>query len=268
MLNFPRYTEVVAGRAFTFTAIVLLILLVTASPHWGQCEQVNATTVHTSMEEGALVSKADLLAPAPADEDHILPRPVIANEEGELTSKPNNTQIIAVHYRAATKLGPSDDRIVVATPENEKYRVLKVFNSDATEVNWELSSVDDFDVRFISLRGFSFLYIRDNKGKVVDDLVYAAVDGGPLIEIPILDWKPTLLRKDEELRNNHCDLGSDGFQCEAGIYLPKDSECCPSDGTYHSELKLMGEFKFDEEKHIFTPDFQFALAKEWRTNEQ
>ena len=261
-------TCVVVARAFTSTGLAVLMLAATVASHRGRCAQVNARTVHTSVEEGALVSKADLLAPAPADEDHILPRGVIANEEGELSSRPKNTRILVVHYRAATKLGQSDDRIVLATRENGNFRVLRVLNSDATAVNGELSSLDDFDVRFISLRRFRFLYIRESQGKVVDDLVYTAVEGGPLIEIPHPDWKPTLLRNDEQLRNKNCNLGSDGFQCEAGIYLPKNSECCPSNRTYHSELTIKGGFRFDEEKRTFTPEFQFVLAKEWRTNEQ
>lgn len=73
----------VAGRAFSSKAIALSILLATAAPHYGRCEQVDAPTVHTSVEEGALVSKTDLMAPAPADGDHIIPRRVIENEEGE-----------------------------------------------------------------------------------------------------------------------------------------------------------------------------------------
>jgi hypothetical protein len=120
------------------------------------------------------------------------------------------------------KLGPSDDRIVLATPENSNYQILKVLNSDATNVNGELSSFDDFDVRFISLRGFRFLYIRDSQGKVINDLVYTIADGGPLIEIPVPDIKPALLGGHERLGNSHCEFGGDGFQCEAGVYMPKE----------------------------------------------
>lgn len=219
------------------------------------------------VEDGALVSRADLLATPPADEDHRVPRRVIEEEEAEISSRPRNTRILAVHYRARLKLGMSDDRIVIAIPEGKEYRVLKVLDSDAAEVNGQLSSLNDFELQFISIREFRFLYVQDRQGKTIDDLVYTLAGPGRLITIPFAQSKPRLLSSGEELRNSHCELDSQGFQCTAGVYLPKDAQCCPSRGSYRTDFRLKGDFQYEPARHHFKPDFEFAPDKEWRTNE-
>ncbi len=68
----------------------------------------------------------------PVEEDHPFPRAVINAREEQISCQPNNKTLLSVHYRATptTKSGMNDDAIVIAAPENNKYQILKILDSD------------------------------------------------------------------------------------------------------------------------------------------
>jgi len=220
-------------------------------------------------EQGDVVSRAALLQEVPPNTDHPIARKVIATQEDEISSQPAAKKIMTVHYRAkpTAQYSMNDDRIVIALEQNGEYRILKVYESDAAVIDGKLYSEDDFDQEFISIRGLRFLHIRDHlsgSGGITMHDVYTIASDGKLSTIPFDESRSKLLKAGEELRNGQYLFANGEFSFEAGIYIDSDPECCPSNGAYHAIYKLEGNFKHSPEG-AFTPDFKFAVAKEWRS---
>jgi hypothetical protein len=154
--------------------------------------------------------------------------------------------------------------------EKDKYEILKILDSDASVVNGELYSENDFEQDFISIDGVRFLYVRNRvsgSGGITEHDVYTISSDNNVSTIPSEDVsKSKLLNAREDLRNGQFEFDGSGFRYTAGIYKPEDAECCPSNGAYHAEFRLHGNFK-ESHQHNFSPDFKFAVAKEWRTIE-
>jgi hypothetical protein len=248
--------------AFTCAALLLAFSVVTS---------LDAGSQNTSFDEGQVVSRDVMMRALPAEEDHPFPRAVINAREEQISCQPNNKTLLSVHYRATptTKSGMNDDAIVIAAPENNKYQILKILDSDAGIVNGELYSENDFEQDFISINGLRFLYVRNRisgSGGITEHAVYTISSDNIVSTIPFADVsKSNVLNAPEELRNGQLEFYGSGFRYSAGIYKPKDPECCPSDGFYHAEFRLRGNFKENPVNHNFTPDFQFVVAREWRS---
>jgi len=226
----------------------------------------------TAQEEGDIITRTELAHDIPADSNHPVPRKLIQLQEEGITCQPSPKKILAVHYRArpTAEYSLNDDRIVIAVAHGDRQRILKVYESDAGMVNNHLDSQTEFDQNFIDIGGMRFLYIRErfagSGGGVLDD-VYSISSDDQLFSIPFQEvGKPKLLKPGEELRNGVSRFENDEFTLKAGIYQPKDPECCPSRGTYHARFTLTGEFK-QAGAGVFKPEFKFMIAKEWRSPE-
>ena len=227
-----------------------------------------------TQDDGDLVSKSELVHEIPADKSHPAPRKVIAAQEGDISCQPTSQTILVVHYRAqsTSQFSMNDDRLVVALKQSDKFRILKVLESDTTIVDDALISETDFDEEFIAVGGMHFLYIRTNfsgSGHGVLDDVYTISSDGKLSTISFEDVRNSkLLKAQDELRNGGYLLQKGVFTFESGVYKEPDGECCPSSGVFHAQFRLVGEFREDPNKHVFEPDFKFVVEKEWRSNDR
>ena len=227
-------------------------------------------TAAFAQQEGDLVSKDALVHALPADKDHPAPREVIDTHEEELTAQSSSKSILVVHYRAgkASWESQADDRLVLALKQGDQFKILKVFESDTVVMDGKLISENDFDEEAIVMDARHFIDIRTSfsgSGAGVTDDVYAISSKDVLSTMAFEDVsKSKLLKPGDELRNGGYFFQDGTFIFEAGIYLDKDGECCPSQGTYHAKFKLAGSFKEDSGKQEFDPDFKFVIDKEWR----
>lgn len=221
-------------------------------------------------DEGDVVSKSDLARDLPTDNDHPLPRKLIALEEGELSSAPAPQEMLVAHYRAEpdSQFSMNDDRIVIAARQGDEFKILKILGSETVIVDGNLNSDDDFEAEFIAINRMHFLHLRtrvSGSGGIVDDEVYTISSDQKLSIIPFQDVsKSKILIEGEDLRNGGYRFAEGVFTFESGIYQARDGECCPTLGVYHAEFKLEGEFKQDAVKHAFVPDFKFVVANESR----
>lgn len=225
------------------------------------------------VEQGQVVSKDQLVAPLAPEQDHPLPRVVLKVDEDNLSSPSGVKDVLVVHYRATptSKYSFNDDVVAIAFRDGENYRVAEVLQSDAGLVDGELDSQNEYEEGFISINQQRFLYVRNRfsgTGGVVEHDVYTIAGAGNLVAIPFADLrKPKLLNPGEESRNGYFKFNGESFDFEAGIYQPQDPECCPTNGTYHAQLKLQGSFQQNTGKSSSAPDFRFAVVKEWRTKD-
>jgi hypothetical protein len=232
------------------------------------------TSAAFAQNEGDLVSRAELVREIPADKTHPTARKVISVDEGEISCKPSPKRVLVVHHRAepTSQFSLNDDRIDIALEQGGKFRILKVLESETVIVDGILNSDVDFEeVEFVTLGGIHFLYVRTEfagSGHGASDDVYAISSDDRLSIIPFEDVsKSKLLRVGEDLRNGGYQLEQSAFTFESGVYKSEDGECCPSDGAFHAQFRLAGEFKEDTTKHVFNPDFKFVIVKEWRSKD-
>ncbi len=224
--------------------------------------------------EGDVISRSELACEIPADQEHPLPRKLIAAREGEISGAPKPRKILVAHYRAepTAQFSMSDDRILIAVKQDDEFEILKVIESDTAIVDGNLYSERDFEEEFIEINGMHFLYIRTNisgSGGMVEHDVYTISSGQKLTIIPFPDMRASaLLKQNEELRNGGYRFAEGTFTFESGIYKPQDGECCPSLGEFHAQFRLEGEFNEDAHNHASEPGLKFVVAKEWRTNDR
>lgn len=258
-------------RLHTCLAVILL-----TSAGFAQTANVNPTdqVAAESQDEGDVVSKSELTCELPPDKDHPLPRKLIAIQEGELSSAPAAQKMLVAHYRAepAVRTSMNDDRILIAVKQDNEFKVLKILDSETAIVEGNLNSDLDFEEEFIAINGMHFLYLRtriSGSGGIVESEVYTISSDQKLSIIPFQDVsKSKILKTGEELRNGGYRFSDGIFEFESGIYQPKDGECCPSQGDYHAQFRLEGEFKQDVPKQVFEPDFKFVVALESRSKDR
>ena len=225
-------------------------------------------------DEGDVVSRAELACEIPADEEHPVPRKLIAAQEGEIGCEAGPRKILVAHYRAepTAQFSMNDDRVLIAAKQDNEFEIVKVLESETAMVDGKLYSDSDFEQEFIEINGIHFLYIRTRiagSGGIVEHDVYAISSGQQLSIIPFPDVsKSTILKQNEELRNGGYRFAEGTFTFESGIYKPQDGECCPSLGEFHAQFKLEGKFKADAHNHAFEPDLKFVVAKEWRSHDR
>jgi hypothetical protein len=239
-------------RAYYCLAVILLL---SALPQ--------IAWANPAQDEGNVVSRSELLRDIPADEDHPIPRKLIAAHEEEISCEPAPQKILVAHYRAepTAPLSFNDDRIVIAVNDDDEFRILKVLESETAFVDGKLCSDTDFEEEFISIGEMHFLYIRT---RVMSD-VYTISSDQKLSTIPFADVsKSAVLRGDEELRNGYVGFREGVFRFESGIYQVKDAGRCPSNGVFHVSFRLTGEFQQNAQTHVFEPQFKFVVDKEWR----
>jgi hypothetical protein len=252
-----------------------LALILFTSAGFAQTASVNQSSQAELVlpDEGDVVSNPELIREIHPDKDHPLPRKLIAVQEGELSCAPAPQKILLAHYRAEppSRLSLNDDRILIAVKEDDKFEILKVLNSDTVVVDGNLYSDGDFEGEFIDINGMHFLYIQRRvagSGGIVENDVYTISSDQKLTIIPFQDTKSRILKENEELRHGGYRFADGAFTFESGIYQPRDSECCPSLGSYRAQFRLEGGFKKDAEKHAFEPDFKFVVADESRGNDR
>jgi hypothetical protein len=225
------------------------------------------------LEEGDFVAKSELPREIPPDKDHPVGRKLIASDEGEISSEPTPQEILVAHYRAepTAQFSLKDDLILVAVKQADKLEILKVLQSETVIVDGKLSSDDDFEEEFITIKGMHFLYIRtrvSGSGGIVDHDVYTISSDQKLSIVPFQDvTKSTLLKEGEGLRNGGYRFAKGIFTFESGIYKPEDGECCPSLGDFDAEFRLEGKFNQDTHSHEFEPDFRFVVANQKRSTQ-
>lgn len=223
------------------------------------------------LEEGDFVADSELPRELPADTDHPLARKLIAVEEGEISSGPTPQKILVAHYRAesSAQFSMSDDHVLVAVKQTDKFEILKVLQSETVVVNGTLSSDDDFEEEFITIEGKHFLYIQtrvSGSGGIVDHDVYTISSDQKLSIVPFQDvTKSTALKEGEELRNGGYRFTQGTFTFQSGIYKTSDAECCPSLGDFSAEFRLEGKFNQDIHSHAFEPDFRFVIVSQRRS---
>ncbi len=222
------------------------------------------------LEEGDFVAKSELARELPADKGHPLARKLIASEEGEISCEPTPQKILVAHYRAepTTQFSMRDDRVLIAVKRGDGFEILKVLQSETVVVDGSLSSDNDFEEEFITIKGMHFLYIRtrvSGSGRIVEHDVYTISSDQKLSIVPFQDvTKSTVLKEGEELRNGGYRFAKGAFTFESGIYKPQDGECCPSMGNFDAEFRLEG--KFHQGRHgAFQPDFRFVVADQGRS---
>jgi hypothetical protein len=221
-------------------------------------------------DEGDVISMSALAHDLPTDKAHPLPRKLIALEEGELSSAPAPQKILVAHYRVelAAQFSMNDDRIVVAVKRGDEFEILKILDSDTAIIDGKLNSERDFEAEFIAINAMHFLRLRtrvSGSGGIVDEEVYTISSDQKLSIIPSQGVSNSkILVEGEELRHGGYRFADGVFTFESSVYEPQDCEACPSEGVYHAEFKLEGEFKEDTNKHAFEPDFRFVVASESR----
>jgi hypothetical protein len=227
-----------------------------------------------AQDEGEILSRAELVREIPANQDHPVPREVIAALEEEISCEPVPKDVLVIHYRAepTARFSMNDDLVVVAEKQGTEYRVLKVLESDTVVNDGELLSENDFETDFIRIGEWHFLYVRTrvsgSAGAVMDD-VYTISSDNNLSLIPFDDMRNSRqLKPGEELRNGGFRFEKGEFSFDAGVYNKKDAECCPSAGWFHAEFKLTGDFGEDSDKDVYNPEFRFVVAKESRGDDR
>jgi hypothetical protein len=141
------------------------------------------------LEEGDFVAMSELPREIPPDKDHPVGRKLIAADEGEVSCEPTPQKILVAHYRAepTAQFSMKDDRILVAVKQADRFEILKVLQSETVIVDGKLSSEDDFEDEFITIKGMHFLYIRirvSGSGGIVDHDVYTISSDRKLSIVP------------------------------------------------------------------------------------
>ena len=83
------------------------------------------------------------------------------------------------------------------------------------------------------------------------DDVYTISSNDKLSITPFEDvGKSKLLKAGEELRNGDYQVDGNVFTFESAVYNQKTANGVLSDGAFHAQFRLAGEFKDDANRHI------------------